>query len=581
MSDPSSIVEHMFDQRVPEPDQLAGLSASELIDAARACARAENAVCARKLAVMAEIFTRRTALAPDDRESWWVDPEAAVLAELAAAQNITQGLASHQTFRGVALRDRLPKVGALFLAGLISDMLVRTIIWRTYLITDAAVMAAVDAALAGQIVAWGALSAAKTELAIDALVERHDPDAVRTKKDATPGRCVQFGSRVDEPGFTSIWARIYATDAATAERVIKEMAHRVCPDDPRSLEERQAEAYTALLAGIPTLACHCGAEDCEAASGPRPVRDATVYLITDRTTATLDDVAERKPAETPETEPTAEPTAETAAEGDHDVTTSRDLEGPPNLGRQNHVPPDSPHRTIAPKPELKPNMSEGSAYVFGTGLAPTSLLEAMCQDGSTREIVHPGLAGPEPRYAPSQALAEFVRCRDLTCRFPGCDTPATLADIDHTVPHPVGPTHASNLKCLCRFHHLLKTFWAGAGGWRDRQHPDGTVVWTAPTGHTYTTLPGSRLLFPTLCRPTATLWKGQPPTPDIRPNRGAMMPKRRNPRSHNRTRAIYAERRRNQAGRLQLSPDDETESGAYHHGRSDRLPGHGHDPPPF
>jgi hypothetical protein len=40
--------------------------------------------------------------------------------------------------------------------------------------------------------------------------------------------------------------------------------------------------------------------------------------------------------------------------------------------------------------------------------------------------------------------------RDLTCRFPGCDHPAEFADIDHTIPYPLGLTHASNLKCLCR-----------------------------------------------------------------------------------------------------------------------------------
>ncbi|PQP55194.1 DUF222 domain-containing protein, partial [Mycolicibacterium austroafricanum] len=74
--------------------------------------RAENAVCARKLAVMAELFIRRTTLAPQDRLDWWVDPEAAVTAELAAAHHITQGLATHQAYRAVVLRDRLPKIGA-------------------------------------------------------------------------------------------------------------------------------------------------------------------------------------------------------------------------------------------------------------------------------------------------------------------------------------------------------------------------------------------------------------------------------------------------------------------------------------
>ena len=106
---------------------------------------------------------------------------------------------------------------------------------------------------------------------------------------------------------------------------------------------------------------------------------------------------------------------------------------------------------------------------------------------------------PEPRYTPVTGVAEFVRCRDLTCRFPGCDEPAQVCDLDHTVAYPVGPTHPSNLKCLCRFHHLLKTFWNGLGGWRDRQLPDGTIMWTSPTGHTYITYPGSLHLFPKLC----------------------------------------------------------------------------------
>jgi hypothetical protein len=43
---------------------------------------------------------------------------------------------------------------------------------------------------------------------------------------------------------------------------------------------------------------------------------------------------------------------------------------------------------------------------------------------------------------PSPAVVEFVRLGGLTCRFPGCDHPAEIADIDHT--------HPSNVKVLCR-----------------------------------------------------------------------------------------------------------------------------------
>jgi hypothetical protein len=75
----------------------------------------------------------------------------------------------------------------------------------------------------------------------------------------------------------------------------------------------------------------------------------------------------------------------------------------------------------------------------------------------------------------------------------------------------------------------------------------GTIIWTSPSGHTYTTSPGSRLLFPSLCTPTGTLWQTPPPTIETTADRGLMMPKRRNTRAHNRAQAIAAERRLNDA----------------------------------
>ncbi len=78
----------MFDGVLPEIADLAALDAAGLVDAAAGWSRAENAACARKLAVLAEIFTRRTGLPDDERDGWWIDPEAALSAELAAALNV-------------------------------------------------------------------------------------------------------------------------------------------------------------------------------------------------------------------------------------------------------------------------------------------------------------------------------------------------------------------------------------------------------------------------------------------------------------------------------------------------------------
>ena len=103
-----------------------------------------------------------------------------------------------------------------------------------------------------------------------------------------------------------------------------------------------------------------------------------------------------------------------------------------------------------------------------------------------------------------------------------------------------------NLKCMCRQHHLLKTFWAGPDGWTDRQLPDGTVIWTAPTGRTYTTRLASHLFVPTWCAPTTptpTPWQAPPGSTE----RGLMMPTRRRTHAAQCAHAIHAERALNDA----------------------------------
>jgi hypothetical protein len=496
----------MFDGSLPEIADLASLTDAELVDAAGGWARAENAAGARKLAVMAEIFTRRTTMSASERELWWIDPDAAVAAELAAALGVSSGMALHQTNRGVALRDRLPAVAALFEAGMISDLLVRTIVSRTYLIDDNEAMAAVDAELARWVTRWGALSVKKTEEAIDALVEQHDPGALR-RRDAAMTETVEFGSPSDVAGTTTIWARLNSPDAALMEHNVEEVARSVCDADPRPIDVRRAHAFAATANGT-AFDCRCGRPDCLGGSaGKAPTKNAVVYVVAD------------------------EKSVEAAA---------------PEAGKAAAEPADVDEAAEAIDEPARCAASPG--YVFGAGVLPTALLGGILERAQIRQVAHPGDASAaEPRYIPSRALAEFVRCRDLTCRFPGCDKPAQVCDIDHTVPYPVGPTHPSNLKCLCRFHHLLKTFWNGVTGWRDRQLPDGTVVWTSPTGHTYTTYPGSKHLFPSLGKPTATLWTGDPPVvePTDRGNRGAMMPKRRHTRAANTAKAKTAERRLN------------------------------------
>jgi Domain of unknown function (DUF222) len=130
--------------------------------------------------------------------------------------------------------------------------------------------------------------------------------------------------------------------------------------------------------------------------------------------------------------------------------------------------------------------SESPGYLPGLGAVPAPMLREMAATAQLKPVPLPPPVC-ESQYRPSAALATFVRCRDLTCRFPGCDAPAAVCQIDHTIAYPQGPTHPSNCKLLCVFHHLLKTFWTGVGGWTDRQLPDGTVTWTATRAVPYLT----------------------------------------------------------------------------------------------
>ncbi len=68
-----------------------------------------------------------------------------------------------------------------------------------------------------------------------------------------------------------------------------------------------------------------------------------------------------------------------------------------------------------------------AAMIGYDGLIPAELIAELAQTARLQPLIHPGDAPAEAGYRPSKALADFVRHRDLTCRFPNCDVPATAA----------------------------------------------------------------------------------------------------------------------------------------------------------
>lgn len=499
VSDPLARIARMFESKALEPESLAEADDKALVAAISGWARLEAAAAARRLAVIGELVARRTrGVDAVNRSRWSCDYWDAAAAEVAAAEQISHGMASSQMYLASALRDRLPKVAALFLDGAISTRLVATMVWRTTLITDPYVLHVIDTELAEIATGLGPLSAAKTAAAIDALIDRHDPEAIRRYQRGARGREVVVDTRNSENGTTALWGRLLSTDGAALDRRLTQLAHTVCDDDPRTLAQRRADALGALAAGADNLACACGNSECPAAGADARATNVTVYVLADQ--AALDTAADSR---------------------------FGDGEGP-----------------LAPTSQTRP---AASGHIIGGGTVPPQLLAHLVNRGAgVKPLRDPSDLPAEPQYRPSRAMAAFIRARDLTCRFPGCDRPATHCDIDHAVAHPRGATHPANLRCLCRKHHLLKTFWTGAHGWSDIQYPDGTVKWTSPTGHTYTTRPGSTLLFPALCQAAATPAVTPSPATSTA-DRGLMMPTRKRTRIQDRAHRINSERALNKA----------------------------------
>jgi|HubBroStandDraft_3_1064219.scaffolds.fasta_scaffold38680_2 hypothetical protein len=499
MSAGSAIIENMFEVRLPDLDALCGLDDAGLVDTMRDAARLESAATARKFAAAAQLYQRRLAEQDaEDREQWCIDGWEQVAAEVAAAQGISRGRAAGQLRYGLALAERLPKLGALFASGDVDFRVISAAVFRTELMTDDNAVTRLDGWLARNASRWSRRSHRKIVEILDYWIQKLEPAAVRMARETEESRHIDIAPL--HSGMAEIWGDVRAPDAVAFDRRLDELAATVCPADPRTKAQRRADALSALAARATAMPCACGSPDCPATKQDATVGEVVIHVLAEAGTVC--------------------------------------------------------------------GASTAPGYVPGFGGLSAAAVQQLARSAKLRPVVHPKDSAPEPRYRPSAALADFVRCRDLTCRFPGCDRPAEHVDIDHTVPWPLGPTHPSNLKLLCRIHHLLKTFYSGPNGWRDRQEPDGTVIWTSPTGHTYTTKPGGAVLFPVFAVPTGTLVL---PTSEARGNgkRGLMMPTRGRTRAADRAARNDWERGINEARIAAQAAREAARIAACH------------DPPPF
>ncbi|BCI53729.1 hypothetical protein NIIDNTM18_30070 [Mycolicibacterium litorale] len=351
-------------------------AARSLVDRIVGSARTANQATARMLVAVGDLYRLRLREVGDAAYAA-CDTVDAVSAEVAAALTISTPLARSHLRHAVVMQDRLPHVGSVFVAGNIDYFMFQTIVTRTSLVVDPAALAAVDAQIAAAASRWTTLSKRQLSARVDRIVARLDPDAVRRRKEAAERREIWVSDRLD--GLSDIGGSLFTTAAHALDQRLNALAATVCEHDPRSRDQRRADAVEAVVAGADRMACRCDRMDC--AAGGLTAGPVVVHVIAEQ--ATIDGKVD----------------------------------------------------------------SEGS-LVGANGLLPHEVIAEVARSATLRPLTLPGDAAPEPGYIPSRQLADYVRCRDLTCRFPGCDRPAARTDIDHTVPYAAGgPTQASKLRC--------------------------------------------------------------------------------------------------------------------------------------
>ena len=481
---------------------LSELSDDELVGLLGAARRVQSWQAELELAATAELDTRRAQ--PDGRDGEHVADE------LAAALTLTGRGAQAQLELSRQL-ERLRHTAGLLAAGIIDRPRACVIAHHLALLDDEAA-AAVDAAVAPRA---GEMTTGQLSARCHRAVVAHDPLAyLRRKKQAEKDARVECW--IEHTGTAALAGR----DLPRAATIT---ADKILDADARDLQHQGADAphdrlrvaaYLSRLTGQPA---HTFLPDPPATGAPG---------------------ASGAPAGSP---CPGGPTGQRGSGAPDGSATSGPGAWPPAFGGPGPAGPGAPGVTpggpswinlTVPLATLLDLADRPGEITGGTGAAGPAdaetcrqLADALARDPATRwcitvtdragrPVAHgcaragPGPPGTDRRawlatikitpietsscahryessgYQPSPTLRHRVKIRSPRCGFPGCRRPARRCDDDHTIPYDQGGrTCECNLHPLCRHHHQCKQ----AQGWHLTQPQPGTLVWTTPSGRSYTT----------------------------------------------------------------------------------------------
>ena len=338
--------------------------------------------------------------------------------------------------------------------------------------------------------------------------------------------------RPDLDGVSFLSACMSSLEAAAVDLLLEGLAGPPHPSDPRTKDQRRADALVDLLLGRIDNGWHgadCGEDDIDPAGDPGdggdPAADSAVPVDAPGADREWDPDADwGLPASAFRPDPRNEPAADppTSEEADAVEAEREDAvgaeAGDATAGAEAADAVASSTGTVAtaeiieaakrarptacpgqPPPRVTIGVVVSIQSLFGFSESPGELADrsALVPASLVRELAgHQGtlfyrlLTDPvgnlldvtELGRFPSRKLTAALRFRDGVCTSPICQLAAQRCDLDHAVPWPQGPTAAGNLGPACRNDHRAKTH----GGFGVTMSADGTT-WTTPTGHRYRT----------------------------------------------------------------------------------------------
>lgn len=353
------------------------------------------------------------------------DPHTQTAAGFAVAANVGAYAADSFLARAIACFERIPSTGRMLRDGMLSIAAFHAVVREVELVMDADILAVIDAEIAHRVATMGGLSVPRVTKTAHAVVAEFDPDAAReARKKAKAFKRVQLAPLDFELADLNI--TLSTEDAALAVAMLESVVAGLCTDDPRTKDQKMADAARARHLGVPFV-CECGRSDCDARVSDADVAARCANIVL------------------------------------HVVVRKDTLDGG--------------SATPAYLDGIGPISAEHVREMAERG-------DAVARNLDLDEIAENTCQAADP-YRPTAAADAAIRGLFGQCTAPGCDRPTWRSDLDHVVefnhgaPDSGGATCFCNMNPKCRFHHLIKTH---CEGWIDSQYVDANgVVWTEVT----------------------------------------------------------------------------------------------------